>query len=77
MSCNDRLVQIWTMIRSWLDPRTQQKIEIVPQAESIKRLHELIDIEYLPPEYGGTAPDLYYSKPDTAFIQLGGGEEVR
>ena len=65
------------MIRSWLDPRTQQKIEIVPQTDSLKRLHELIALEYLPPEYGGTAPDLYYEKPDTDYVVLEGGEEVQ
>ena len=70
-------VQTWNMCKGWLDPRTQAKIEIIgPGAESIKRLHELISPEYLPAEFAGTAPDLYYMKPNTEYLQLSRGSEV-
>jgi len=64
-------VNTWQIVKSWLDPRTQNKIEIIGSGpESIKRLHELISPEYLPKEFGGTAPDLYYSKPNTDYISI-------
>jgi hypothetical protein len=70
-------VQTWSIVRGWLDPRTQAKIEIVgPGSESLKRLHELIPKEYLPAEFSGTAPDLYYLKPHTEYLQLPRGGEV-
>lgn len=70
-------VQTWSIVRGWLDPRTQAKIEIVgPGSESIKRLHELIPKEYLPAEFAGTGPDLYYLKPHTEYIQLPRNGEI-
>lgn len=66
----------WKMVKGWLDPRTQAKIEILaPGAESMKRLAELIDVEYLPKMYGGTAPDLYHSKPHTDIVNVSRGGE--
>lgn len=70
-------VQTWNIVKGWLDPRTQAKIEIIgSKQESIKRLHELISIEYLPEEFGGTARDLYYVKPYTEYIQIGRSGEL-
>ena len=60
-------VNAWSMVRGWLDPRTVAKIEIIGPAESISRLHELVDREHIPPMYGGTGPDLYFPKVTLAL----------
>lgn len=69
---------VWGIIKGWLDPRTVTKIEIISSTDaSLKRLQELIDSDNLPKQYGGTAPDLYTSKPNTEMIWVSrGGEHV-
>ena len=64
------------MVKGWLDPRTQAKIEIIgPGAESLRRLKDLISPEHLPPQYGGTAKELYPAKPHTDLISVPRGGE--
>lgn len=69
---------VWGIIKGWLDPRTVTKIEIISSTDaSLKRLHELIDSDNLPKQYGGTAPDLFVSKPNTEMVWVSrGGEHV-
>lgn len=48
----------WRLIKSWLDPRTASKIEVISStAASHKRLLELVDRDQLPCDYGGDGPD--------------------
>lgn len=63
-------VQTYKLVKGLLDPRTQAKIEIISPHDSIRRMHELIDKKYLPSDYGGTAPDLYYFKPNTEYVTI-------
>jgi CRAL/TRIO domain len=71
-------VNSWGLVKSWLDPRTVNKIEILSAADSIKRMHELIDLDQIPPMYGGSGPDLYFPKPNTECVQVSArGEVVR
>ena len=69
-------VNAWGMVKGLLDPRTVTKIEILSPADSIKRLHELIDVEHIPPMYGGTGPDLYFPKANTEFCNVPRGGEL-
>jgi hypothetical protein len=51
--------------------RTQNKIEIVGRGpNSIRRLQELISLDNLPAEYGGTAPDLYKFRSNTEYVKV-------
>ena len=46
----------WTLIKGWLDERTQNKIELFSSTSAAhKKLKELIDLDQLPSDYGGTA----------------------
>lgn len=46
----------WKMIRNWVDARTANKVEIYSsKLKSDQRLRELVDINQLPSDYGGTA----------------------
>lgn len=63
-------VNAYAMIKGLLDPRTVAKIEILSPADSIKRLHELVDKEHIPPMYGGSGPDLYFPKANTEFCTV-------
>ena len=64
---------IWSIIRRWLDPRTAGKIEIFSfKGSAERRLKELIDVDQLPSEYGGTAPSV-----DEAIVRLGEGRVSR
>lgn len=47
----------WKIIKGWIDPRTAGKIEIISSRSSWeKRLKELIKLDQLPSDYGGTGP---------------------
>lgn len=62
----------WQVVKRWLDPRTQMKIEFVDSGERGKaRLLEFISPENLPRAYGGTAPDLHLKQDRTGYLQLG------
>jgi CRAL/TRIO domain len=64
-------VQTWGVVKRWLDPRTQQKIEILgPGPESIARLHEFISPENLPPAYGGTGPEIFHKKENVVATSV-------
>lgn len=48
----------WRLIKGWLDPRTQSKIEVFSnKKEAHKRLLQLIDEDQLPSDYGGKGPN--------------------
>eukprot|EP00596_Hydrurales_sp_CCMP1899_P006804 CAMPEP_0119042264 /NCGR_PEP_ID=MMETSP1177-20130426/14498_1 /TAXON_ID=2985 /ORGANISM="Ochromonas sp, Strain CCMP1899" /LENGTH=394 /DNA_ID=CAMNT_0007008929 /DNA_START=104 /DNA_END=1285 /DNA_ORIENTATION=+ len=63
-------VQTWAFVKKWLDPRTQQKIEILSTSESMARLHEYVSLDQLPKMYGGSAPDLFYRKDNTELVTV-------
>jgi hypothetical protein len=65
----------WGLVKGWLDPRTQNKIEIVSPEKTRERLNELIDKEHIPPQYGGTGPDLYFPHPDCDCLWLNRGSD--
>ena len=49
----------WKIVRRWIDPRTQSKIEIYSYRSSWeKRLLELIDVDKLPSDFGGVGPTI-------------------
>lgn len=63
----------WLLIKGWLDPRTQAKIEVISsRAAGEKRLLELVDADQLPSDYGGTAQDT-----QTTLSESSGGAEKR
>jgi len=48
----------WKIIKSWIDPRTVNKIEMFSsRSAGEKRLRELVDPAQLPSDYGGEAED--------------------
>jgi hypothetical protein len=62
---------VWMMIRSWLDPRTQDKIELLGSGPKMHaRLLEFISPENLPTKYGGTAPDLYPQAEHMEYVSV-------
>jgi hypothetical protein len=64
-------VGFYNMIKGWLDPRTQRKIELYGSGpEAFKRLRELISVDQLPKMYGGNAPDPYFMKPNTEYVAV-------
>ena len=69
-------VNSWGLVKSWLDPRTVAKIEILSAADSVRRLHDLIDASQIPPEYGGTGAPLYFPKPNTELVSVPRSGEV-
>lgn len=55
--------QPWKLIKSWLDPRTVSKIEIITNKKRSERiLKETIPVEKLPLQYGGKA-NVHLHKP--------------
>jgi hypothetical protein len=49
----------WKVVKRWIDPRTQSKIEIYSSRSYWgKRLLELIDVDKLPSNYGGLGPSI-------------------
>ncbi len=62
----------WNIIKGWLDPRTQNKIEIIGSGEtSMAKLREFIDEDQIPKMYGGTGDDLYFPKKNSEFLYVG------
>jgi hypothetical protein len=71
------VTSLWGLVKGWLDPRTQKKIEIHGSGpQTIERLHELVDPQYLPQKYGGTGPDVYFAKPNTEYVAVRGDGEI-
>ncbi len=60
----------WGMIKGWLDPRTQEKIEIIGREGSKARLLELIDAPQLPVSLGGSGPEVFSAKPCTSYVAI-------
>lgn len=65
-------VTSWNIVKSWLDPRTIAKIEILGAVtpEVTNRLLEFITSENLPKQYGGTGDNLYEKKDNCDFISV-------
>jgi hypothetical protein len=64
-------LRMWDMCKSWLDPRTINKIEILGYGpEAWNRVKEFVDEENLPPRYGGNGPDYRIMKPLTEVLTL-------
>jgi len=64
-------VNTWGMVKRWLDPRTQSKIEILGSGpETLRRLHEFIAPDQLPRAYGGTAPDIFPRKANCELTSV-------
>ncbi|KAI1420320.1 CRAL/TRIO domain protein [Xylaria sp. FL1777] len=49
--------RIWSFLKGWFDPRTAEKLVIVPPADVLTTLLEEIDIECIPERYGGQSRD--------------------
>lgn len=72
------LVTTWEIVKGWLDPRTQAKIEILGAGpETSAKLLKYIDATVLPAKYGGTAPDWTSSRPLAEYLSLGRSGDAR
>lgn len=49
--------KIWAFLKGWFDPKTADKLVIVPPADVLSTLLEEIDIECIPERYGGKSRD--------------------
>lgn len=48
----------WKLVKSWIDPRTSSKVEVISSREKWEeKLRQIIDVEELPSDYGGKAID--------------------
>jgi hypothetical protein len=72
-------VQMWEMVKSWLDPRTQQKIEIMRPdgAKQSDRLLQFITPEHLPVRYGGTRADFLPIRKHTEYLSVARNSAIR
>mmetsp|Transcript_12691 Transcript_12691/g.21093 ORF Transcript_12691/g.21093 Transcript_12691/m.21093 type:complete len:463 (+) Transcript_12691:56-1444(+) len=76
-------VTTWELVKGWLDPRTQAKIEILGSGPDVtKKLLEVIPAESLPMKYGGAKPDSQCftwleQRPKTEFVQLAKDQMVK
>jgi len=62
---------LWNLVKGWLDPRTQEKIEILSAGpEQTKRLLEYIDEDVLPECYGGRGPPFHVPKPSAEHVNV-------
>jgi hypothetical protein len=74
---------LWTLVKGWIHPVTQAKIEILPPGpETINKLLEYIDADKLPAayngnSYGGNGPPIHQDKPDTENIYVPRGGHMR
>ena len=58
----------WSLIKSWLDPRTADKIEVISSKKAwAQRLLELVDEDELPEDYGGKGPNTQATIDKEAF----------
>lgn len=61
----------WHLVRSWLDVRTQSKIEFLSAgAQTSARLKELIPLNVLPSEYGGSGSSWFCKKDHTEVCRF-------
>jgi len=59
----------WTVIKKFIDARTARKIEVFSSvAKGQQRLHELVDQDAIPSDFGGTSPS------SAELMQGDGGE---
>lgn len=61
------------MVKGWLDPRTQNKIEFIsPGPEVNKRLLEFVDPDVLPEAFGGKAFNMHQQnhRPHTDYVHI-------
>lgn len=61
------------MVKGWLDPRTQNKIEFISSGPDIhKRLSEFVEPEVLPEAFRGKAPNMHQQnlRPHTDFVHI-------
>jgi hypothetical protein len=64
-------VSAWDLVKGWLDPRTQQKVEIMKSGpEQEARLKEFIPEDQLPVNFGGRAAPLYPTHHHTEFVHV-------
>ncbi|KAI1362252.1 CRAL/TRIO domain protein [Xylaria arbuscula] len=49
--------RIWAFLKGWFDPKTADKLVIVPPADVLSTLLKEIDIECIPERYGGKSRD--------------------
>ena len=64
-------VQTWSVVKRWLDPRTQSKIEILGTGpETITKLQELVPLEYLPTQYGGMVENYFKVKDNVEALPV-------
>lgn len=71
-------VSSWEIVKRWLDPRTQAKIQIMGSGpDTTKRLLEYISIDDLPKCYGGNAPDLFPPRVNIEFLHIARASTVK
>jgi hypothetical protein len=71
-------VTTWEVVRGWLDPRTQAKIEILGPGPAVAtRLLEYIPADVLPVKYGGTAPDWQPRRPLAEHASVPRSKDLR
>ena len=62
---------MWDMLKGWLDPRTQAKIEFLRTGSETKsKLLEFIDAKQLPMAYGGSGAASYTCKEQAEFTSV-------
>jgi hypothetical protein len=77
VNCPWMALNMWSIVKSWLDPRTQDKIEILGTGpEMHARLLEFIDPENLPKAFGGTGPDIFPKREHADYVNVGRGGHV-
>jgi hypothetical protein len=65
----------WSIIRPFLDERTQNKIEIFASEDGWKkRLREIIDVDKLPQEYGGSRVETVFPPSRTKKVAINAGK---
>lgn len=71
-------VSSWEIVKRWLDPRTQAKIQIMGSGpDTTKRLLEYISIDDLPKCYGGNAPDLFPPRVNIEYLHIARASTVK
>lgn len=70
---------MWEMVKSWLDPRTQQKIEIMRPdgAKQSDRLLQFVSPEHLPVRFGGTRAEFMITRKNTVYLSVGRSSVIR
>jgi hypothetical protein len=56
--------KIWGLLKKWIDPRTAEKLVIVPSADVLASLSETIDIGSIPGRYGGRLKSQHGMTPE-------------